>query len=129
MLNEIARLTEEKRDRLAEALEPIFGDTKDASGAATILVRALSYEFPEPIKKEDRPRYLAALERLPKGSSAKPHVYFVSIFDKETDPHWRVTFSDGCVQYQCLRRFATKSEAGDYASDFLVRLRGEINRP
>src|SRR5262249_29185433 len=75
-------------------------------GRPFVGIPALNYEFPEPIKKEDRPRYLAALERLPKGSAAKPHVYFVSIYDSETDPHWRVTFTDGCVQYQCLRRFA-----------------------
>jgi hypothetical protein len=44
--------------------------------------------------------------------------------DREA-PGWRVTFTDGCVQYQWLSRFPTKVEADDYASDFLVRLRGE----
>jgi len=34
-------------------------------------------------QEEDRPRYRAALERLPKGSSATPRVVFVSPYDQK----------------------------------------------
>jgi hypothetical protein len=43
--------------------------------------------------------------------------------------HWRVTFADHHAEYQSSRHFPTKVEADDYASDFLVRLQEEINRP
>jgi len=39
-----------------------------------------------------------------------------------------VTFADHHAEYQSSRHFPTKAEADDYASDFVVRLRGEINR-
>jgi hypothetical protein len=64
--------------RLAKALEPSFATPEDAKLAATMMVTALRCEFSEPIKEEDRPRYQAALERLPRGSSAAPRVVFVS---------------------------------------------------
>ena len=72
MLDEIARL--------AKALEPSFTTPEDAELAATMMVRALRYEFPR--SRGGRPRYRAALERLPKGSSATPRVVFVSPYTK-----------------------------------------------
>jgi hypothetical protein len=48
-----------------------MGNGEDAILAATLLVMALDYRFPAPISEENRPRYLAALEWLPKGSTAK----------------------------------------------------------
>ena len=90
-----------------------------------MLVMALA----APISEEDRPRYLAALERLPKGSAAKPRVSLVSPGSNGAARDWRVTFADHHAEYRSLRHFPTKAAADDYAVDFLVRLRGEINRP
>lgn len=115
--------------RLAKALEPSFTTPEDAELAATMMVMALRYEFFEPIKDEDRPRYQAALERLPKGSSATPRVVFVSPYDQKTDPHWRVMFTNGPMRYESSQRFGSMAEAENYVTDFLARLRGEINRP
>jgi hypothetical protein len=82
-----------------------------------------------PVTAEDRRRYLAALERLPKGSAATPRLEFVSPYSAGAERHWCVTFADHHAEYRSLRHFPTKTEADDYASDFLVRLRGEINQP
>ena len=65
-----------------------------------MMVVALRSEFSEPMKEEDRPRYRAALERLPKGSTATPRVVFVSPYDQKTDLHWRVTFTGGSTRYE-----------------------------
>jgi len=124
-VDEIVRRTEEKRCELARDFLAIFGNGEDAILAATMLVMALA----SPISEEDRPRYLGALERLPTGSAAKPRLELVSPDSAGTTRHWRVMFADHHVEYQSLRHFPTKVEADDYASDFLVRLRGEINRP
>ena len=115
--------------RLAKSLEPSFATPEDAELAATMMVTALRCEFSEPIKEEDRPRYQAALERLPKGSSATPRVVFVSPYDQKTDPHWRVMFTNGPMRYESSQRFGSMAEAETYVTDFLARLRGEINRP
>jgi hypothetical protein len=56
-------------------------------------------------------------------------VVFVSPYDQRTDPHWRVTFTNGPMRYESSRRFGSVAEAETYATDFLARLRGEINRP
>src|SRR5215469_15317368 len=124
-MNEIVRRREERRCELARDFLAIFGYGEDAILAATMLVMALA----APVSEEDRPRYLGALERLPKGSAAKPRLEFVSPDSAGATRHWRVTFADHHAEYQSLRHFPTKVEADDYASDFLVRLGGEINRP
>jgi hypothetical protein len=115
--------------RLAKALEPSFTAPEDAGLAATMMVMALRCEFSEPMKEEDRPRYRAALERLPKGSTATPRVVFVSPYEQRTDLHWRVTFTVGPMRHESSRRFGSVAEAETYATDFLARLRGQINRP
>ena len=115
--------------RLAKALETSFSTPEDAELAATMMVMALRYELGQSDTEVDQPRYRAALERLPKGSTATPHVVFVSPYDQKTDPHWRVTFTVGPSRYESSRRFGSVVEAETYAMDFLARLRGEINRP
>ena len=115
--------------RLAKSLGPSFTAPEDAEFAATMMVVGLRSEFSEPMKEEDRLRYRAALERLPKGSTATPSVVFVSPYDQNTDPHWRVTFTVGPSRHESSRRFGSMAEAETYVTDFLARLRGEINRP
>ena len=115
--------------QLAKALEPSFAAPEDAELAATMMVMALRYELGQPATEADQLRYRAALERLPKGSTATPRVVFVSPYDQKTDPHWRVTFTVGPTRYESSRRFGSVAEAENYATDFLARLRGEINRP
>ena len=114
--------------QLAKALEPSFTAREDAELAATMMVMALRYEFGQLATEADQLRYRAALERLPKGSTATPRVVFVSPYDQKTDPHWRVTFTIGQTRYESSRRFGSVAEAETYAMDFLARLRGEINR-
>jgi hypothetical protein len=70
MRDEIAQLT--------KALEPSFTAREDAELAATMMVMALRYELGQPATEADQLRYRAALERLPKGSTATPRVVFVS---------------------------------------------------
>ena len=94
-----------------------------------MMVMALRYEHGQPATEADQLRYRAALERLPKGSTATPRLVFVSPYDQKTDPHWRVTFTVGLSRYESSRRFGSMAEAETFASDFLARLRGEINRP
>ena len=115
--------------QLAKALEPSFTAPEDAELAATMMVMALRYELGQSDTEVDQLRYRAALERLPKGSTATPHVVFVSPYDQKTDPHWRVTFTVGPSRYESSRRFGSVAEAETYATDFLARLRGQINRP
>ena len=121
MRDEIARLT--------KALEPGFAAPEDAELAATMMVMALGYELGQPATEADQLRHRAALERLPKGSTAIPRVVFVSPYDQKIDPHWRVTFTVGPMRHESSRRFGSVAEAETYATDFLARLRGEINRP
>ena len=115
--------------RLAKALEPSFSTPEDAELAATMMVMALRYELGQPDTEVDQLRYRAALERLPKGSTATPHVVFVSPYDQKTDAHWRVKFTVGPSRYESSRRFGSVTAAETYAMDFLARLRAEINRP
>jgi hypothetical protein len=79
--------------------------------------------------EEDQSCYLAALELLPKGSTANPRVLLVSPNDEGADRLWRVAFTAGHGGHKSSRRFPTEAQANDYATDFLVRLKGEINRP
>jgi len=58
--------------RLAKALEPSFTAPEDAELAATMMVMARRYELGQPATEADQLRYRAALERLPKGSTATP---------------------------------------------------------
>ena len=115
--------------QLAKALEPSFTAPEDAELAATMMVMALGYELGQPATEADQLRHRAALERLPKGSTATPRVVFVGPYDQKTDPHWRVTFTVGPTRYESSRRFGSMTEAEAYATDFLARLRGEINQP
>ena len=115
--------------QLAKALEPSFAAPEDAELAATMMVMALRYELGQPATEADQLRYRAALERLPKGSTATPRVVFVSPYDQKTDPHWRVTFTVGPSRYESPRRFGSVADAETFVSDFLAPLRGEINRP
>src|SRR5215469_17769022 len=124
-MDDIRQRREERLRELAQDLVPVFGNGQDAGLPAIILVMALA----APISEEDRPRYLAALERLPKGSAAKPRVSLVSPGSNGAARDWSVTFADHHAEYRSLRHFPTKAAAVDYASEFLVRLRGEINGP
>ena len=128
-MDEIKRLIAEKRSELREALKPIFQE--DSSNAAAILIAALLREFGDPISEADRQRFLDALAQLPKGSKAKPG-YLIGSYDKgSSNEHWKVTFTDedGNIEYQSSKQFATEPEANAYATEFLIRLRGEINKP
>lgn len=124
-MDEIDRRIDEKQRQLAEVLEPSFAVAEDADLAATMLVMALDH----PVEEEDQSCYLAALERLPKGSTANPRVLLVSPYDEGADRLWRVAFTAGHGGHKSSRRFPTEAQANDYATDFLVRLKGEINRP
>ena len=93
--------------RLAKALEPGFAAPEDAELAATMMVMALGYELGQPATEADQLRHRAALERLPKGSTAIPRVVFVSPYDQKIDPHWRVTFTVGPMRHESSRRFGS----------------------
>jgi hypothetical protein len=112
-----------KNDERGKALESSFTAREDAELAATMMVMALGYELGQPATEADQLRYRAALERLPKGSTATPRVVFVSPYDQNTDPHWRVTFTVGPMRYESSRRFVSVAEAETYTADFLARLR------
>lgn len=124
-MDEIDRRIDEKQRQLAEVLEPSFAAAEDADLAATMLVMALAHLAEE----EDQSCYLAALERLPKGSTANPRLLLVSPYDEGADRLWRVAFTAGHGGHKSSRRFPTEAQANDYATDFLVRLKGVINRP
>jgi hypothetical protein len=112
-----------KNDERGKALESSFTAREDAELAATMMVMALGYELGQPATEADQLRYRAALERLPKGSTATPRLVFVSPYDQNTDPHWRVTFTVGPMRYESSRRFVSVAEAETYTTDFLARLR------
>jgi len=69
--------------RLAKSLGPSFTAPEDAEFAATMMVVGLRSEFSEPMKEEDRLRYRAALERLPKGSTATPRMSLLAPTSKD----------------------------------------------
>jgi len=97
-------------------LRQTFGE--DANLAKTLLMVPLRAAFGVRIEKADRPRYLAALERLPKHTTMKPGFPLVS---KARDGHWRVTFANGPLSHESSRRFSTHAEADAWATDFLMR--------
>ena len=69
--------------RLAKALEPSFTAPEDAELAATMMVMALRYELGQPATEADQLRYRAALERLPKGSTATPRMSLLAPTSKD----------------------------------------------
>ena len=77
------------------------------------------------------PYQLAESNRpLPLGSMiTRPTVLLVSPYDEGADRLWRVSFTSGHGGHKSSRHFPTEAQANDYATDFLVRLKGEINRP
>jgi len=97
-------------------LAQTFGD--DANLAKTLLMVPLRAAFGVRIEKADRPRYLAALERLPKHTTMKPGFPLVS---KAGDGRWRVSFANGPLLHESSRRFSTHAEADAWATDFLMR--------
>jgi hypothetical protein len=122
-MDDIEPLIEAKRRELRQSLGPIFGE--DSNNTAAMLVGTLRREFGDPIKEDNWPRFLAALARLPRGSNAKP----VPLINRHTDgPPFGLIFLEGSLRYESSRRFDTEDAANAYASDFLVRLRGEANR-
>src|SRR5215472_9277493 len=99
--DEIAR----ERRRLARVLKQTFGE--DANLAKTLLMVPLRAAFGVRIEKADRPRYLAALERLPKHTTMKPGFPLVSAHDGR----WRVSFANVPLSHESSRRFSTQAEA------------------
>jgi hypothetical protein len=114
--------------RLAKALEPSFAAPEDAELAATMMVMALRYELGQPDTEVDQLRYRAAMERLPKGSTATPHVVFVSPYDQKTDPHRRVTFTAGSTRYETDHWFLVRQEVPARACDGAAWLRPNSGR-
>ena len=91
-MDEIAGRTGERSRQLAAALQPTFSNREDAELAASMLVNWLQAEHGDLIKQADWARYLAALDELP-NSAPSPRVFYVSIYDQDIEPHWRVTFT------------------------------------
>jgi hypothetical protein len=127
-MTNLYQATEAKFKELAQSLEPIFGD--DSRLLARALTMGLRTSFggnPDALPAIRQREYLTALERLPRGGTAL-QVAFVSSYGGEYDPHWKVTFTDGLARHTSAKRVPTEAEANAYATDFLMRLHGEINR-
>jgi hypothetical protein len=127
-MTNLYQATEAKFKELAQSLEPIFGD--DSRLVARALTMGLRTSFggnPDALPAIKQREYLTALERLPKGGTIL-HVAFVSSYGGEHDPHWKVTFADGLAQHRSAKRFPSEAETKAYATEFLMRLHGEINR-
>ena len=114
-MDEIAR----ERRRLRRILRSKFGNSEDATFAKMIFMTAVHFHFGRPIKEEDRPHYLALLERLPK-EAGDLRVFSVQMYDTDTVPHWRVIFTDNPTLHESFRRFPTEAAAHEYASHFLA---------
>jgi len=110
----------DERRELWNRLAPIMGEDSDL--AAGILIMALRREFGYPIKEEDQPRFQAAFDRLPRGSTVKPQPLPVSSYSGNTGPYWSVIFIESGSQHRSSKRFDTKADAEAYADDFLLRL-------
>ena len=110
----------DERRELWNRLAPIMGEDSDL--AAGILIMAPRREFGYPIKEEDQPRFQAALDRLPRGSTAKPQPLPASSYSGNAGPYWSVTFIEGGSQHRSSKRFDTKADADADADDFLLRL-------
>jgi hypothetical protein len=127
-MTNLSQATEAKFKELAQSLEPIFGE--DSSLVARALTMGLRTRFggnPDALPASEQREYLTALERLPKGGTPL-RVLFVSPYGGEPDRHWRVTFIDGSAQHRSAKRFPSEAETKAYATEFLMRLHGEINR-
>src|SRR5262249_54569280 len=126
-MSEIAQRTDERRRQLASALEPTFGNREDAELAASMLVSWLQAEYGDLIKREDRVRYLAVLPELPKPAPL-PRAFYVSTYDADVVPHWRVTFALDNAAHESSLRFPTEAAASQYASRFLASWAEMIGR-
>ena len=124
-MDQIGPRREERLRELARDFVPVFGNGGDADLAATILVMGLA----SPIIEEDRPRYLAALERLPKGSAAKPRVSHVSPYSGGDAQHWCATFADHHAEYQSSRHSRRKPRQTTMQAISWCSFGEEINRP
>jgi len=118
-MDEIAGRTHERSRQLAAALQPTFSNREDAELAASMLVSWLQAEHGDLIKQEDRARYLAALDELPYNAPS-PRVFYVSIYDQDIEPHWRVTFTLDHTAHESSLRLPTEAAATEYASSFLA---------
>jgi hypothetical protein len=78
-----------------------------------------SSEHGDLIKQEDRARHLAALDELP-NNAPSPRVFYVSIYDQDIEPHWRVTFTLDHTAHETSLRLPTEAAATEYASSFLA---------
>jgi hypothetical protein len=86
---------------------------------ASMLVSWLQAEHGDLIKQADRARYLAALDELP-NNAPSPRVFYVSIYDQDIEPHWRVTFTLDHTAHESSLRQPTEAAATEYASSFLA---------
>jgi hypothetical protein len=84
-----------------------------------MLVSWLQAEHGDLIKQADRARYLAALDELP-NNAPSPRVFYVSIYDQDIEPHWRVTFTLDHTAHESSLRQPTEAAATEYASSFLA---------
>jgi hypothetical protein len=119
----LSQKTDEKRRELSQSLGPAFGE--DSGLAAELLTSGLQTSFSanlDGLAEDEQHRYLAALERLPKGGVAA-WKKFISPYDRGS--YWMATFSNGKVQCDG-RHFPTKHAAETNAENFLLALHGAI---
>src|SRR5690348_14060613 len=90
----------DERRELWKRLAPVMGEDSDL--AAGILIMALRREFGAPISEEDRPRFQAAFDSLPQGSTVKPQPLPVSSYSGNAGPYWSVTFIESGVPHRSL---------------------------
>src|ERR1700691_4785295 len=67
-MDEIERAIEARRRELLKSLAPVFAE--DTATAVEMLIAALRHDLSSPLEVHDQQRFLAALERLPRGSTA-----------------------------------------------------------
>ena len=114
---EIERRIDERRAELRQSLRQAFGD--ETENAVAMLIAAFRRTYDDPAKQIDRALVLAALDQLPKGSSASPRGQLNMVGDR-----FGVIFSEaGQSRYYSSKTFATADEADQYASNFQMRLR------
>jgi len=124
---ELDRLTDDKHQRLIEALREPFG--ADSKIAAAILMSALRREFGIPLKEEDQPRFMAALSLLPTASTAQPRFLRAHTkSDEGAEPYYVARLVEGIRDYDSACHFASPEEAEVYALQFLSWF-GEVTPP
>lgn len=124
MLDGIAQKAAKKRSDLEAAFRELFGN--DAGTAAELLTAAHHRDFGPPATEAERTRYLVALDRLPRGSTATDRLVIVA--DRLSNGRVRPSFAMRDVEpYPSAMRFDTEQAANEYGSDFIQKLRGEIN--